>query len=87
MQTSRFRDISAGPGKLPASKMKQSKLEMIWESALVLFTVAAVSAVVAVWANDNARQALRWERVEAERESVLAKRAEALSALVEGRVK
>lgn len=65
--------------------MKQSKIEKIWESAVVLFAVAALSAVVAVWANDNARQVLRWERVEAERESVLEKRAEAISALVEGR--
>ena len=68
-------------------KMKQSKLEMIWESAVVLFAVAALTAVVAVWVNDNARQALRWERVEAARESALEKRAEAISALVEGRAK
>ncbi len=65
--------------------MNKSKLELIVESAFVLFLVAAVSAVVAIWANDNARQSLRWERYEAQRAADLERRALERAALAEGR--
>ena len=51
----------------------------------MLFLVAAVSAVVAIWANDNARQSLRWERYEAQRDADIERRALDRAALAEGR--